>query len=86
MTPTTIKRLIRSFRFRLLLSLSIKNSYIDLITSLSEKYMSKEDLMIDYQLDAKKQNNYNVIRKNANDSIVALIEGKINCLDVRKRT
>lgn len=61
-------------------------SNIDLITSLSEKYMSKEDLMIDYQLDAKKQNNYNVIRKNANDSIVALIEGKINCLDVRKRT
>ena len=42
------------------------------------------DLMIDYQLDTQKQNNYDVKRKDATDSIVALMERKINCLEVRK--
>lgn len=42
------------------------------------------DLMIDYQLDTQKQNNYDVKRKDANDSIVALMERKVNCLEVGK--
>lgn len=42
------------------------------------------DLMIDYQLDTQKQNNYDVKRKEANDSIVALMENKVNCLEVGK--
>lgn len=42
------------------------------------------DLMIDYQLDTQKENNYDVKRKDANDSIVALMERKVNCLEVGK--
>lgn len=42
------------------------------------------DLMIDYQLDTQKQNNYDVKRKDANDSIVALMERKVNCLEAGK--
>ena len=42
------------------------------------------DLMIDYQLDTQKQNNYDVKRKDANESIVALMERKANCLEVGK--
>ena len=42
------------------------------------------DLMIDYQLDTQKQNNYDVKRKDASDSIVALMERKVNCLEVGK--
>jgi hypothetical protein len=42
------------------------------------------DLMIDYQLDTQKQNNYDVKRKDANDSIVALMERKVDCLEVGK--
>ena len=42
------------------------------------------DLMIDSQLDTQKQNNYDVKRKDANDSIVALMERKVNCLEVGK--
>lgn len=42
------------------------------------------NLMIDYQLDTQKQNNYDVKRKDANDSIVALMERKVNCLEVEK--
>lgn len=42
------------------------------------------DLMIDYQLDTQKQDNYDVKRKDANDSIVALMEEKVNCLEVGK--
>ena len=42
------------------------------------------DLMIDYQLDTQKQNNYDVKRKDANDSIVVLMERKVDCLEVGK--
>lgn len=42
------------------------------------------DLMIDYRLDTQKQNNYDVKRNGANDSIVALMENKINCPEVEK--
>lgn len=42
------------------------------------------NLMIDYQLDTQKQNNYDVKRKDADDSIVALMESKVNCLEVGK--
>ena len=42
------------------------------------------DLMIDSQLDTQKQNNYDVKRKDANDSIVALMERKVDCLEVEK--
>ena len=42
------------------------------------------DLMIDYQLDTQKQNNYDIKRKDANDSIVALMERKVKCLEVEK--
>lgn len=40
------------------------------------------DLMIDYNLDTKKQNNYDVKRKNADISIVAEMEKKINDLEI----
>ena len=42
------------------------------------------DLMVDYQLDTQKQNNYDVKRKDANDSIVALMENKVNRPEVGK--
>ena len=42
------------------------------------------DLMVDYQLDTQKQNNYDVKRKDANDSIVALMENKVNHPEVGK--
>ena len=40
------------------------------------------DLMIDYNLDTKKQNNYDIKRKNADNSIVAEMEKKINDLEI----
>lgn len=36
------------------------------------------NLMVDYNLDTKKQNNYDVKRKNADVSIVAKLEKKLN--------
>ena len=38
------------------------------------------NLMVDYNLDTKKQNNYDVKRKNAGNSIVAKMEKKTNNL------
>ena len=42
------------------------------------------DLMIDYQLDTQKQNNYDVKRKEANDSIITMMENKVKNLEAGK--
>jgi hypothetical protein len=42
------------------------------------------DMIIDYNLDTQKQDNYDIRRKNANDSIVAEMERKINNLKVTR--
>ena len=42
------------------------------------------DLMVDYKLDTQKQDNYDVKEKNANESIVALMENKTKSLEGNK--
>lgn len=42
------------------------------------------DLMIDYNLDTKKYKNYDVRRKNADNSIVAELEKKVSNLEVKR--
>lgn len=42
------------------------------------------DMIIDYNLDTQKQGNYDVRRKNANDSIVAEMEKRLNNLETAR--